>query len=134
MKAPKPYAGLYETMEFPEYKYQEYPKYVKLKKKDEQGRDHMIVNNHAEELRAIEDLVTVSTFDTVLRAKEKAESELLLLQRQLDALAPQDLHDDGTGVTMKPLTSYDVSAEKISVDDIVRPSSPTIKVPEAKTK
>jgi len=119
MKAPKPFAGLYETMEFPEYKYQEYPKYVKLKKRDEQGRDHIIVNNHAEELRAIEDLVTVSTFDTVLRAKEKAEQELAVLQKQLTALAPQDLSDPGPGAT----TAEDVP---------VKPPSPTIKVPVTK--
>jgi hypothetical protein len=119
MKAPKPYTGLYETMEFPEYKYQEYPKYVKLKKKDEQGRDHLIVNNHAEELRAVEEIVTVSTFDTVLKAKEKVEQELALLQKQLAVLAPQDLSDPGLEAPM--------------VDE-KPPASPTIRVPESKTK
>jgi hypothetical protein len=119
-KTPLPYAGVYEKLDFPEYRYQEYPKMVRLKKKNEHGQDHVIVHNHAEELRAVEEIVTVSTFDTVLKQKEVAEQQLALLQKQLSAMAPGDLSDPGPGAPIEDETP-------------AKAASPTIKVPVTKT-
>jgi ribosomal protein L5 len=105
-KQPKPYMGVYESIDFPEYKYQEYPKMLYLKEKDEHGNPKQkIVYNQAEELRAIDEIVPIKDYNAVAEEKRKLEEQLAIAQKQLEGLTAQ-----------KP-------AEE------AKPASPTIKVP-----
>lgn len=67
--------SIYDNMNFPSYKYEEYPKMVRCT----DGRDK-IVHNKAEELAAMDEIVPVVEVDRVL--KEKANVEKLLAEAQ----------------------------------------------------
>lgn len=75
------FKGVFEKMQFPEYVYREYPKMVKRKDGSE-----MIVNNHAEELRAIDEIVMVSDHEKLERDKVNLEKLLAESQEKLQKL------------------------------------------------
>lgn len=89
MAAIEPYKGVYAKMEFPDYVYREYPKMLKTK----DGRE-IVVKNHAEELRAVDEIVHVKDFEKVESEKAKLEGELAALKAEIAAIkagaAPAD--------------------------------------------
>jgi hypothetical protein len=81
----QPYKGVFEKMEFPEYKYQEYPKMLMGKDgKPLIGDDgkELIVNSIHEELRVTSEKVVAPT-------PAKAESEIASLKAELAAKEAQ---------------------------------------------
>ena len=108
-KAPKPFMGQYENMDFPEYKFQEFPKMVLLKEPLPDGTTSIIVNSHAEELRAVEEIVQVKTFDNVVAQRDNLQKLLEETQKQLAALKPVEgdltsLEDEVTKPVKRPVT------------------------------
>ena len=85
------YKGVYEKMKFPAYSYQEYPKQVELRSPDAFGNKFKVVKNKGEELAALEEIVSVATYDKVAAEKERLERELTAANAQLVALSAQDL-------------------------------------------
>ena len=86
----KPYLGVYEHMEFPEYQFREYPKMVHVKSPETGKVEERVVHNRAEELRAIDEIVQVKTYDAVVKEKEELQAKLKLLEAQSAALSPPD--------------------------------------------
>ena len=81
----KTFAGPYENMEFPDYKFSEYPKLVTVEGADGKP-ERLVVNSQKEELAAIDKIVPTEDFKSVkdelsnaqvlLDEKEKAIKEL----------------------------------------------------------
>lgn len=119
-KSKAPYAGVYEKIDFPDYVYQEYPKMVLLKQNDAFGKPlTKIVNNHAEELRVIDEIVPVKNFDKIVEEKDELKAELQRIQDERDALLKRFTELDNQS------RLEDKSNSKITVT-----ASPTLKVPE----
>lgn len=77
------YTGVYGKMDFPEYVYREFPKMVKLR-----NGTTKIVNTHAEELAAIDEIVPKVDVDKIVA--EKATLEKLLAETQAALKASEE--------------------------------------------
>lgn len=84
----KPYGGVFETLDFPPYKFQEYPKAVQL-----QDGSTTIVNTKAEELAIIDQLLATETAVVqadVINEQAKAlvdkDRELAEMRKKLEEL------------------------------------------------
>lgn len=93
--------SIYDNMNFPPYKYEEYPKMVRCV----DGKDK-IVHNKAEELAAMDEIVPVVEVDRVLKEKAnvekllaEAQEKLRVLQEKLDKPAASE---PAKGVVISP--------------------------------
>ena len=77
-KAKQQFLGVFENMDFPEYKYQEYPKVVGYR--DEGKRDPIIVNNAREEV----DFITTGSPGAHIPREEELQAELKKRETELE--------------------------------------------------
>lgn len=77
------FEGPYANMEFPEYEFQEYPKYVQTRRTDENGKPIFItVGSKAEELKMIDEIVPVEELDSVQKERDLLARNLELANEQ----------------------------------------------------
>lgn len=81
------YMGIYENMEFPEYEFRAYPKWVKTRRKDADGNPiSVVVESQAEELRLIDELVPVEEADAVAKERDQLAEQNLRMAKELAEL------------------------------------------------
>src|SRR5258708_5236328 len=83
-KRAEPYAGIFAHIDFPDYKYKEYPKYV-IRPND---KKKLIVASHAEELAFLQELPEGAEMppDPVVRERDDLAAKLAIMQQEMNAL------------------------------------------------
>ena len=82
-KAKQSYLGVFENMDFPDYKFQEYPKVVGYR--DEAKRDPIVVNDAREEV----EFITTGSPGAHIPREEELEAELKKRQVELEEAKKQ---------------------------------------------
>lgn len=82
-KAKQSYLGVFEHMDFPDYKFQEYPKVVGYR--DEAKRDPIVVNDAREEV----EFITTGSPGAHIPREEELEAELKKRQVELEEAKKQ---------------------------------------------
>ena len=80
------FEGPYMNIDFPDYEFQEYPKWVKTRRTDADGKSIMvIVNSKNEELKLIDEIVPIEELDSVQLERDLLAKNLDLAQQETRA-------------------------------------------------